>query len=305
MTEKKVLVLFLDGVGLGDADPEANPFMHGGMPRLQAELDVPYLTREMAGTVTDRLALLGLDARLGVDGLPQSATGQTAILTGQNAPKAIGKHYGPYPDATLREILTRDNIFKFLLDVDQPVAFANAYPTGFLDRLARGKGRLSANAQAAVKSGLQLRSATDLIEGRAIAAFLSNDYWPEPEVNLPSLTAFEAGQQLVALSEDYTLTYFEFWYPDLLGHKQDQANSIKMLTTLDDFLIGILDKLDLSTSLFLVISDHGNFEDWTTNKHTLNPTFTLVSGEGFKELLPNLSSLLDIKPTILKYLGYL
>lgn len=299
---KRVIVVFLDGVGLGVADSEANPFMQAEMPALQALLGVTHLTREVAGTITDRAALLGLDATLEVSGLPQSATGQTTILTGLNAPAAVGEHYGPYPSPALREMLAQESIFKTLLQAGQPVAYANAYPTRFLDRLQRGKGRLSANTQAAVLAGLKIRSGEDLRQGRAIAALLSNDFWPGPEVSLPPLTAGQAGEQLVALAQDHALTYFEFWYSDLLGHRQERAETLKVLRMLDEFLGGIVAKMNWRDSLLLVVSDHGNLEDWTTNKHTLNPAFTLLAGADFQALIPGMRSLVDIKPAILEYL---
>src|SRR5262245_37627019 len=115
---KNVILVFLDGVGLGETDPEANPFMHVELPLTQRLLGVDHVTREAAGTVTGQAALLGLDACLGVPGLPQSATGQTTILTGQNGPAALGEHYGPYPNATLLDLLARHSLFRTLLDHD-------------------------------------------------------------------------------------------------------------------------------------------------------------------------------------------
>lgn len=302
MPTKHVIVVFLDGVGLGVADSGANPFMHAEMPALQALLGVPHLTREVAGIMTERAALLGLDATLGVPGLPQSATGQTTILTGLNAPVAVGEHDGPYPSPALREMLAQEGIFKTLLRAGLPVAYANAYPTRFLDRLQRGKGRLSANTQAAVLAGLKIRSGEDLQRGRAIAALLSNDFWPESEVSLPPLNPRQAGEQLVALAQDHALTYFEFWYSDLLGHRQEREETLKVLRMLDEFLGGIVTTMDWQDSLLLVVSDHGNLEDWTTNKHTLNPAFTLLAGADFQTLAPRMRSLVDIKPAILEYL---
>lgn len=299
---KRVIVIFLDGVGLGGADSEANPFMHVELPTLRSLLGVSHLTRDAAGTVTEQAALLGLDAQLGVPGLPQSATGQTTILTGLNAPEALGEHYGPYPNQTLRDMLAQESIFKTLLDTGQPVAYANAYPTRFLDRVQRGKGRLSANTQAAFLAGLKLRSGEDLRQGRAISALFSNDFWPEPDFNLPPLTVRRAGTQLAALAGEHTLTYFEFWYSDLLGHRMEREESLKMLGMLDDFLAGVLEGLDLSNSLLMLVSDHGNFEDWTTSKHTTNPSLTLLAGAGFQQLVPHLHSLADIKPAVLAYL---
>jgi hypothetical protein len=276
--------------------------MHVDLPTVQALLDIPHLTRDVAGTVTDQAALLGLDTLLGVSGLPQSATGQTTILTGHNAAGALGQHYGPYPNPQLREMLAQDNIFKTLLDAGQPVAYANAYPTRFLDRLQRGKGRLSANTQAAYLSSLKIRGGEDLRQGRAISALLSNENWPEPDFELPTLNPRQAGQQFSQLARDHTLTFFEFWYSDWLGHKQKRAESLQILPMLDDFLAGILDELDLSRSLLLVVSDHGNFEDWTTSKHTNNPSLTMLVGDGFQALVPRLHSLLDIKTVLLSFI---
>jgi phosphopentomutase len=107
---------------------------------------------------------------------------------------------------------------------------------------------------------------------------------------------------LASLAQDHTLTFFEFWYSDLIEKKKERAESLKILGMLDDFLAGILEHLDLSHSLLLVVSDHGNFEDWTTTKHTKNPSLTILAGEGFQALVPRLQSLEDIKPAILAYL---
>ncbi len=276
--------------------------MHAEMPAVQALLGVSGLTREAAGTVNGRAALLGLDALLGVPGLPQSATGQTAILTGQNAAAALGEHYGPYPNQQLRDMLAQDSLFKTVLDAGLSAAYANAYPDRFLGRVSRDKGRLSANTNAAFMAGLKLRSGRDLQRGRAISAVFSNDFWPEPDVKLPSLTAYQAGGQLVALAEDHNLTFFEFWYSDILGHKMDREQSLKILGMLDDFLAGILDSMDFENSLLLVVSDHGNLEDWTTKKHTYNPSLTMLVGAGVEGLVPRLHSLMDIKPAVLFYL---
>jgi 2,3-bisphosphoglycerate-independent phosphoglycerate mutase len=302
MTGRSVLVLFLDGVGLGAPDAESNPFMHVNLPTLQSLLGVSHLTRDVAGTVTGQAALLGLDACLGVPGLPQSGTGQTTILTGHNAPAALGEHYGPYPNKSLRQLLATDNVFKTLRDAGQPVAYANAYPTRFIDRLNRGKGRLSANTQAAYLSDLKIRSGEDLQQGRAISALFSNQYWPEPELKLPSVDSRQAGQNFARLGQEHTLTFLEFWYSDMLGHKQKREESVEVLAMLDEFIAGILDELDLSRSLLLVVSDHGNFEDWTTSKHTKNPALTILVGAGSERLVPQLNSLQDVKPTLLTYL---
>ncbi len=49
------------------------------------------------------------DATMGVDGRPQSATGQATILTGRNVPVLVGEHYGPKPNPAVAEIIQQGN----------------------------------------------------------------------------------------------------------------------------------------------------------------------------------------------------
>ncbi|MBI3975273.1 MAG: metalloenzyme, partial [Armatimonadetes bacterium] len=90
-----VLLLFLDGVGLGEEDPQHNPWVRAPTPALRALLGRPLAGQERIER--DGVLLIPTDATLGVPGLPQSATGQTALLTGLNAPALIGRHVTAYP----------------------------------------------------------------------------------------------------------------------------------------------------------------------------------------------------------------
>lgn len=294
----RILVLFMDGVGLGDDDPEINPLAQAELPILRSLLDGRRPVRANGGYASHHATLLPLDARMGVPGLPQSGTGQTTILTGVNAPALIGQHYGPYPNQPLRDLLSNGNLFRELLVAGKPVAFANAYPDRFLSRLGRGTERLSANSRAAVLAGLKLRGPAELKAGRAISSLLTNKYWREWGYDVPELTAAQAGAQLVRLTDDHALTYFEFWYTDVAGHRQDRELSLYILEQLDEFIGGIIEALDLSRSLLVILSDHGNFEDLSTPKHTLNPALSLLVGANHQYLAPRLGSLQDVTPSL-------
>jgi 2,3-bisphosphoglycerate-independent phosphoglycerate mutase len=298
MMIERVLVLFLDGVGLGEADPEINPFVQAPVPAIQSLLDGRRLVHAHAGFSTHHATLVPLDAQLGVPGLPQSGTGQTTILTGINAPALLGRHYGPYPNQPLRDLLSNGNLFRQVLASGKPVAFANAYPDRFLNRLGRGKERLSANTRAALLAGLKLRGPSDLQAGRAVSALLTNEYWQQGGYDVPELSAAGAGAQLARLTDDHALTYFEFWYSDVAGHRQDQELALYVLHMLDEFIGGILDTLDLSRSLLLILSDHGNFEDLSTPKHTHNPAIGLLAGAGHAAVASRLHTLQDVTPTL-------
>jgi len=89
-----LLFVFVDGVGIGGPGPE-NPFVDLGGPILGA----------LAGRkpeLPSGVALAPTDATLGVAGLPQSATGQTAIFTGVNASALLGRHLWGFPNERLR-----------------------------------------------------------------------------------------------------------------------------------------------------------------------------------------------------------
>ena len=163
-----ILVIFLDGVGLGDDDPAVNPLAEADTPTLRALLGNERLVRANSGHSSIEASLLAVDALLGVPGLPQSATGQTTILTGVNAPALLGQHDGPYPNHRLVDLLSNGNMFRHLLSAGYPVAYANAYPERFLNRIVRGTQRLSANQRAALLAGLKLRGPADLKVGRAV-----------------------------------------------------------------------------------------------------------------------------------------
>jgi hypothetical protein len=145
----RVLVLFMDGVGLGDDDARVNPIAQADMPTVRGLLGGRRPVRANGGHTTRQATLLPLDAQMGVPGLPQSGTGQTTILTGVNAPALLGQHYGPYPNQPLRALLSNGNLFRELLEGGKPVAFANAYPDFFLGRLERGTEPMTTGATGA------------------------------------------------------------------------------------------------------------------------------------------------------------
>ena len=93
----KLIFIFIDGFGLGKEDGRQNPLYAATAPNLLRFLNSRYV--------------FPTDAALGVKGLPQSATGQTAIFTGVNAPLILGRHMNGQPTITLKNLLYRDNLF--------------------------------------------------------------------------------------------------------------------------------------------------------------------------------------------------
>ena len=132
-------MIFLDGVGLGQPDPAVNPFLRARLPVLTEVLGGHALVMNGGPFDSGQATLIPTDATLGIEGLPQSATGQTAILTGVNAAQELGHHWGPHPNEPLRQIIGRESIFKKLIEQEGQGAFANAYPERYFKEVERGK----------------------------------------------------------------------------------------------------------------------------------------------------------------------
>ena len=302
---KRVLCLFLDGVGLGADDPAVNPMAAGHFPTLETLFNGRKLLASSGRLSSDDAELVPADANLGIGGRPQSATGQATILTGLNVPARLGEHYGPRPDARVRAAIDEAGIFARLRDSGRRGYFCNAYPQGYFDAVKRGKRLLSAVPYAATAGGQQLLDYDDMLAGRALAADFTNLGWRRHlgYADVPVYTPLEAGRELWRIAQPYEFTFFEHWMTDLLGHRRQLAEAVQVLTTFDGFLAGLLEAADLSETLIIVCSDHGNVEDCSHGKHTENPALTLVLGAQRSEIAARIAALTDLAPAMLGFLG--
>jgi len=286
----KVLFLFLDGVGIGRKDPSVNPLFAARLPAIRSLLGGALPSLRNRRIFTRRAALFPLDATLGVSGLPQSGTGQTALFTGENASKLIGRHFGPHPYSTLRPVIQAKNIFGVLLRSGLKPYFANAFPQKFFDYAAEHESRLTVTTQSCMMSGIPLSSAADLRAGKAVSADITNVGWPQmgyPEIS--EITPAEAGRRLVGLTEDYDFVLFEYWKTDHAGHSRNRDEAVEVLERFDGMLAGVIDATDFRNTCLMLTSDHGNIEDLRTKSHTRNPVPLLLAGGGrprFERLVP-------------------
>jgi len=86
-----VLLFFIDGLGIGERGP-FNPLDD------LADAEPLAVFRDETMTTIHEGIVVPTDASLGVPGRPQSASGQTTILTGVNAPAAVGYHKQGFPN---------------------------------------------------------------------------------------------------------------------------------------------------------------------------------------------------------------
>ena len=267
-----VFFVFVDGVGAGAPDPERNPLARGDylLSRFADGSGAPLPAGGRAGLV---------DAQLGVAGRPQSATGQTTILTGENAPALLGKHLLGFPNPALRALLTRRSLYRRLAEAGRTAAFANAYPVAYLRALGfevsgepeftlRRRARPSATTVAFAAGGGTFRTFEDARAGRGLTHDLTGRRAEELGLSLPRRTPEEAADLLWALGSGHDLVAFEFFETDEAGHARSMERALDALDRLDGFLRALVARLGPDDAL-VVVSDHGNLEDLSTRNHTL------------------------------------
>src|SRR5690606_1782816 len=126
-------------IGLGDDDPSINPFAVMNSPTLHRLAGGQRWLRSTPRTATEQSLFIPTDACFGIEGRPQSATGQATMLTGRNVAAEIGEHYGPKPTPAIRSIIAENNLFKTLVANGRRINSINPYPPPFFKALNRGK----------------------------------------------------------------------------------------------------------------------------------------------------------------------
>jgi len=296
MTDGPLLFIFVDGVGLAQAGPR-NPLTAApgaGLGRLiQGSL--------VEGAVPRSGVLLrALDATLGVAGLPQSATGQTALLTGVNAAARLGRHVTAFPGARLQRILQRSSVIRRLSQAGLRCTFANAFHLDPYERSERG--RLSATTRAMMAAELPFRRLPDLESGRAVTWDVCRDRWLRGSSGgLSPIVPEEAGRHLASIVSSHDFTLYETFMTDLAGHRRFDWIAREALRRLDGLLAGLLEALPTAATVLLT-SDHGNLEDAESTLHTRNPVPLLVWGRD-REAFAGAGAISDVAPAILEALG--
>jgi len=276
----KILFIFLDGIGLGANDPETNPLARAKMPNLNALLDGRALLKESAPFIGEHGTLLAIDPAVGVDGLPQSATGQAMLLTGVNVSAEIGYHYGPKPNPEVAAYLNGDTLFSRCVEAGKKTTLLNAYPSRYFEGIDSGKRNYSSIPMAVTNAGLELFKQDDYFAGRALSADFTGEGWRRM-LNLPDapvMDPHQAGRKLASLAMDYDFSLFEYWASDYAGHKQQMDWAVEQMESFDGVLGGLVEKMN-NELLVIVTSDHGNMEDMSTRRHTDAMVPALVIGE--------------------------
>jgi len=283
-------MFFIDGLGIGEKDPQKNP-----MACTSTRWFEFFFQGESRPRRPSRL-IRPTDATLGVEGIPQSATGQTTLLTGINAARLVGRHVNGFCTGELGTILNGNSLFSQILKRNKKPTFANAYTPPFFE----GKIRFRSVTTVAVsQAGLPFRSLEDLIEGRALYQDFTNRILQDRGYEVPLLTPQEAGRRLASIASGYDFTLYEYFQTDIAGHSQEMEKCREELKKVDLFVDSILAHLNLDSTLFLLTSDHGNIEDLSTSGHTPNRVPTMLWGRGKEAVGSRIRSIADLTPAII------
>jgi hypothetical protein len=276
---KQILFVFLDGVGLAPAAP-SNPL---------AALDGPAFRRLAGGqdwcapfteTETASHLVRAVDATLGVDGLPQSGTGQATLMTGTNCARIVGRHFGPFPHSSTHEVLDQDNLFRrtqaLFPTTAAPAAFANAFPPQYFGARRR---RDTVTTRCCRAAGVEIRDIDALRADRALAADLTGTSWRDAlHLDVARREPAKAGHVLANTARQHAFTLFEYFLTDKAGHDRIDTPPAALLGQLDAFFDGLLQVLDPTHDTLLITSDHGNLEDTSHTQHTRNPVPLIAYG---------------------------
>ena len=278
----RVVFLFIDGVGIREpaADNPVNPEVCPVLCRLIEKNSKP------------------IDACMGVEGLPQSATGQATMFTGVNCPRAMGRHCEGFPSPALRAVIEENNLFLQLKKRGMKVRFADAYLVDSADDLAARRFK-SVTTVMALTTPETISTADDLAGDRAVMQDITRETIQDRYPDIPVVTPQRAAEHLfgIALENDFTLN--EFFQTDVSGHSMDYARACAVLRVYDSFLASLVRFADAAGITLVMTSDHGNVESMSERGHTLNPVPFIVRGPRAAFMMERVESLQDVTPAIL------
>src|SRR5215213_10038796 len=226
-----VLLFFVDGLGIGTRGA------HNPLDGLTDAAPLAVFEGEEPVPIFDG-RLVRTDPRLGVEGRPQSASGQTTILTGVNAPAHLGYHKQGFPNKPLLEIIGVHSIFRQLREAGVgPVTFANAYTDRFFIERPRW---VSATTAAVEAAGLTFRTIDDLKNDSAVFMDFTNRILIERGVDVSVRSEEEAAKVLAQITRENRFTLYEYFITDKVGHLQDMELAKQVLTSLARFIRELL-----------------------------------------------------------------
>ena len=288
-------MLFVDGWGLSGANIY-NPFSLAILPNIKRLWG--GLTNQNIHVDNSSL-LIGLDATFGIEGLPQSASGQAALFTGLEVPRILGEHRPGFPGPEIIALLKKRNLFTVSYLNRWRPTFANTYTRRYLSSVARGKKHASCTTVMCRMVPGGLRFTQHYRQGLAITHDLIGRWLRQHGIDVPQRTAYQAGCIIRRILRYHRLVLFEHFVMDGLGHEKALDIAKCELSLYDEFLGAVMVDWD-ERDWIILASDHGNVEDMRTKSHTLNPTLLAGHGEGIGDVLSSCRNVADLGRTLIR-----
>ena len=295
MVTNSVFLFFIDGLGIGERGG------HNPLSQIEGVEPLAHFQNETSKVIFDGV-MIPTDACLGIEGRPQSASGQTTILTGINAPKLLGHHKQGFPNQALRDVIAEHSIFLQLECLKiTPNTFANAYTPQFFEGTPRWKSATTCAVESS--STVRFRTLEDLKRNESVFMDFTNSVLRARDFDVELWSANKAGKVLADLSKKHRFTLYEYFITDKIGHDQDFNLAKKVLPELAEVVRTLLENVDLQNTTVILTSDHGNIEYLSKRNHTLNQVPTIIWGKYRQIIAKQIDSLADITPSIIRILN--
>ena len=273
---ESIIFVFFDGIGFGGKNSYSNPFT-----KFKTHFFSP-----LGGTSSFLPPgdLIETDAHMGYSGLPQSATGQVALFTGFNGAEIMGRHINGFPTYSLRPYIKKHSLLKKMLEVGKKATLINSYSNGYINKInsRRGERLMSASSMMQAASGQSFFTLDDYKNGKSLYMDLTNWFLRKNNVKIPMISAKMTGRKLIKLAKNYDLIIYEYFFTDKVGHNQSLGAAKRIMQHIESFMEGVWEEIDVDKTLFILSSDHGNFEDLSTKHHTNNLVPTIVHGKSME-----------------------
>lgn len=294
---RKLLFFFLDGVGLGKL--ENNP-----ITELFKNITSEDFILDNYPKIDDNYLLMPIDAVLGVPGIPQSATGQTSIMTGINGQKVLGHHHTAFPNETLISLIKDKNLLLALKNMGIKTTCANMYSKEYFERREKmSKNMFPVSALSIKHSSTPFRFLKDYNNGEAVFADITNDIIKSRGYDIDIITPEKAGENMLNIFKNHDFVFFEYFITDSYGHKRLEDKLKGEVNKINRFLETLWNNGNNNIDI-IITSDHGNCEDISTGNHTLNPVplFYLSKNRKLKDyLIKNVKDISHFKESVIKH----
>jgi hypothetical protein len=232
----------------------------------------------------------------------------------------FGKHALSFPDATMREIIIKNNLLSKLNNLGRNAVFINAYPmhAHFFDKNNvtideaglvhfspefphAFKRRLSVTSCMMLAANQRPFSENDLRNGHCLYQDFTNKLLIERGFDIPVFTPENAAKVLYNASCNHDFILYEFFQTDVCGHRGSFEEQTKLVTELNHLVKHLVSLLDRSKDTLIITSDHGNLEDSSNPLHTKNPVPLICWGNCCEMIRNPVNSLADVTPAIVRF----